>query len=109
MSCNVGAGQLSDRVPPYVYHITLQASMRISIRTHSGSPIPPLVRSIRETQRCSVPRAPLAFPLLTQLLCMAPSQQAGVPALQLQGAPKAGPCPKPPLSTDDSVDSDYGM
>ena len=32
VSCNVGAGQLSDRVPPYVYHITLQASIRISIR-----------------------------------------------------------------------------
>ena len=33
VSCNVEAGQLSDRGPLYVYHITLQASLRISIRT----------------------------------------------------------------------------
>ena len=33
VSCNVGAGQLSDRVPPHVYHITLQAAIRIAIRS----------------------------------------------------------------------------
>ena len=32
VSCNVGAGQLSDRVPPYVYRITLQAAIRTLIR-----------------------------------------------------------------------------
>ena len=31
VSCNVGAGQLNDRVPPYVYRITLQAAIRITI------------------------------------------------------------------------------
>ena len=33
VSFNVGAGQLSDHVPPYVYQITLQASIGISICT----------------------------------------------------------------------------
>ena len=32
VSCNVGSGQLNDHVPPYVYRITLQAAIRISIR-----------------------------------------------------------------------------
>ena len=31
VSCNVGAGQLNDRVPPYDYCITLQAAIRIAI------------------------------------------------------------------------------
>ena len=31
VSSNVGAGQLSDHVPPYVYRITLQVAMRIDI------------------------------------------------------------------------------
>ena len=67
ISCNVGAGQLSNRVPPYVYYITMQASIRISIRPNSGSPVPPIVRSIWTI-------------LLPLLLCTTLSQQAGVPA-----------------------------
>ena len=31
VSCSVGAGQLSDCVPPYVNSITLQAAIRIAI------------------------------------------------------------------------------
>ena len=31
LSCNVGAGQLKDGVPPYVYRITLQVAIRIAI------------------------------------------------------------------------------
>ena len=48
---------------------------------HAGSSVPPLVRSIWETQRWTVctPRS-LPFPLLIQLLCTTPSQQAGAPA-----------------------------
>ena len=32
VSCNVGAGQLSDRVPLYFSRITLQTAIRIVIR-----------------------------------------------------------------------------
>ena len=108
MSCNVGAGQLSDRVPPYVYHITLQASMRISIRTHSGSPIPPLVRSIRGPRGVVSPAPPWPSPSHTASVHGSFSASRGA-CTAATGTPKAGPCPKPPLSTDDSVDSDYGM
>ncbi len=38
---------------------------------------PPPVRSIWERWTVPRSRSPLTFPLLTQLLCMAPSQQAG--------------------------------
>ena len=34
VSCNVGAGQLNGRVPPYVNRITLQAAIRIAIRAN---------------------------------------------------------------------------
>ena len=62
ISCNVGAGQLSNRVPPYVYHITMQASIRITIRPNSGSAVPHIVRSIWTKQRWTVPRVPSPFP-----------------------------------------------
>ena len=34
VTCNVGTGQLSGHVPPYVYRITLQAAIRIAIRAN---------------------------------------------------------------------------
>ena len=62
--------------------------------------------SIWETQRWTVPRAPSPFPLLTQLLCTAPSQQAGAPAaagsahlaITQMGVCPLRTCPKPLLT-----------